>query len=276
MTQYEFITLRYRHDAMTGEFINIGVLLLSNDRFLGGRFCSRFTRMKQLFGSLQKSNHKHLMSYLQRHFDRVSGEVVDELVTMQQSITELAHRVLPPDDSAYQWSEIKRGLTADPEQELNHLYKRLVTHYENRGEKTRRSDDDVWSSFNSVFREKQITRHLIPKKLETPDYAYNFDHAFKNGAYHLYEPLAFDYEDASKIAEKAVRWRGRGDALSSAEDHKFWFLVGEVDGDSRRRAVEKALNVITAIRGDVEIVREQEKASFAEDLSAMIKRHEHD
>lgn len=194
MKTYEFLTLRYLHDAMTGEFINVGVVLRSEDGYLGAYFCPRFTRIKQLFGSLQRNNHKQLMGYLQRHFDKLAEETTDELSSMERSLESLAYGILPPDNSAYQWSEIKKGL------------------------------------------------------------------------YNIYEPLAFDYDDTSKIAEKAIRWNGRGNALANAAPHKFHFLVGDVEGDSRKRATEKALNLLNAIPSEVEIIREHEKESFADDF----------
>lgn len=274
MKIYKFLTLRYLHDAMTGEFINVGVVLLSDDRYLGAYFCPRFTRIKQLFGSLQKNNHKQLMGYLQRHFDKLSDEVTDELTSMERSLESLAHSILPPDNSAYQWSAVKNGLTINPEEELKHLAARLVTHYEKNSTTHRRSDDEVWSSFNQVFRERKITRHLKEIKLTTQDYDWTFQHSYQNGLHNIYEPLAFDYDDTSKIAEKAVRWSGRGNALSSAEPHKFHFLIGTVKKESHKRATEKALNLLNTIPGGIVIIREHEKESFAEELANTISMHE--
>lgn len=210
------------------------------------------------------------MGYLQRHFEKLSVEVADELTSMERSLESLAHGILPPDNSAYQWSGVKKGLTANPEEELKHLAARLVTHYEKNPKSHRRSDEEVWSSFNQVFREKKITRHLKETKLTTPNYDWTFQHSYKNGLYNIYEPLAFDYDDTSKIAEKAVRWSGRGNALSGAAPHKFYFLIGEAEGESRKRATEKALNLLNTIPGGVEIIREREKEAFAEKLASMI------
>ncbi|MCF6313529.1 MAG: DUF3037 domain-containing protein [Verrucomicrobiales bacterium] len=273
MKTYEFLTLRYLHDAMTGEFINVGVVLRSEDGYLGAYFCPRFTRIKQLFGSLQRNNHKQLIGYLQRHFDKLAEETADELSSMERSLESLAYGILPPDNSAYQWSEIKKGLTADPEEELTHLSARLVTHYEKNITSHRRSDEEVWSAFNKVLREKKIASYFKETQLKTDDYGWTFSHTYKNGLYNIYEPLAFDYDDTSKIAEKAIRWNGRGNALATAAPHKFHFLVGDVEGESRKRATEKALNLLNAIPGGVEIIREHEKESFADDLVGMIAMH---
>ena len=271
MKTYQYIILRYRHDAVTGEFANIGVVMLSEDRFLGARFCQKISRIKQFFANIQRTNFKQLMVYLQGKFDRISLEVADSI--FPNELLTVCHKILPPDDSAYQWSEIRQGLASSPEQEIDYLYDRLVAQYEIRNSHKRRNDDDIWNSFSKPLREHQVAKYLVPKRLETEDYRWNFNHTFKNGCYHLYEPLAFDYEEPSQIAEKAIRWQGRGYALQTAEKHQFWFLVGDVEGESRKRAVDKALNLLNAIPAKVEIIREHEKEEFAKTLADLVSIH---
>ena len=56
MKKYDYIILKYCHDSITGEFVNVGVVLLSEDRYLGALFSSRYTRIKQLFSVVEKEN----------------------------------------------------------------------------------------------------------------------------------------------------------------------------------------------------------------------------
>ncbi|MCX6872662.1 MAG: hypothetical protein NTW21_02485 [Verrucomicrobia bacterium] len=65
-------------------------------------------------------------------------------------------------------------------------------------------------------------------------------------------------------------------ALSdAAEAHKFWFLVGEPEGEKLKRATEKALNLLHKIGpGRVEIVREHEREAFSADLAAQVLQHD--
>lgn len=270
MKKYDYMTLKYCHDAITGEFVHVGVILFSEDRYLGAHFSARYTRIKQLFSSVETQNHKQLMGYLQRSFHKLSMEVVDQLSITQRSIEELAHSVLPPDDSAYQWSNVQSGLTLSPEDECQHLFNRLVCHYENKKEKSRRGDEEVWSSFNEVLRKKKLNIHLKEAKLITADYSYNFQKTYKNGKFHLLEALSFDLEEVSKITEKAVRWHGRASALEGADAHEFWFLIGDVEGEKRKYEVTKAQNILNKINAPKRFIYESDKQELTEQLQSLI------
>ncbi len=270
MKKYDYIILKYCHDSITGEFVNVGVILLSEDRYLGAHFNSRYTRIKQLFSAVEKENHRQLMGYLQRRFNTLGIEAEDQLPITQRSINELAHSVLPPDDSAYQWSNVESGFTLSPENECIHLFNRLVCHYENKKEKTRRGDDEVWSSFNEELRKKKLSVHLKEAKLVTSDYAYNFHKTYKNGKLHLLEALSFDLEEVSKITEKAVRWHGRASALQAAEPHEFWFLIGNVESEKRKREVAKALNILNKIDAPKRFIQESDKEALSDQLESLI------
>jgi len=264
------MTLKYCHDALTGEFVHVGVILFSEDKYLGAYFSPRYTRIKQLFSSVETDNHKQLMGYLNRAFQKLSIEVEDQLPITERTIQELAHSVLPPDDSAYQWSEVQSGLTLSPEDECHHLFNRFVCHYENKREKSRRGDEEVWSSFNEELRKKKLNIQLKEAKLITADYSYNFHKTYKNGNLHLLEALSFDLEEVSKITEKAVRWHGRASALKGAEPHEFWFLIGKVEGEKRKNEVIKAQNILNKIDAKKRFIYESEKEELSEQLQSII------
>lgn len=276
MKSFQFLTLRYLHDAITGEFANLGVVVYVPGEFLGARFNSRTTRLKAIFGQVEKSHLKSLLGYLSRHFQKLGNEIPNSLLDRHRSIEEIAKSVLPSDDSAVQWSSAHNGMTRNPEEELDHLFARLVTHYEDMGKPRHRTDQDVWRLFSATLRENRVLEKLTEKKLVTENFEHTFDHAWKNGVWNLYEPLAFDYEDNSGIQEKANKWLGRGVALNDAkEEHKFWFLIGEPETERLKRATEKALNLLHKIgSGKVEIVREDERVAFSENLAAQVKEHD--
>jgi hypothetical protein len=276
MKTFQFLTLRYLHDAITGEFVNLGVALYVPGEFLGARFNSRTARLRAIFGQVEKPHLKSLLGYIDRRFQSLAAEIPETLIERHPKLQELANSILPADDSAVQWSAVQGGLTRNPEEELERLFARLVTHYEDRADKRHRTDLDVWRVFSQPLREKRVLDKLTEKTLVAKDFEHTFEHAWKNGVWNLYEPLAFDYEDASGIQEKAGRWLGRGVALGdAAEDHKFWFLVGEPEDEKLKRATEKALNLLHKIGpGRVEIVREHEREAFSADLATQVLRHD--
>src|SRR5690606_2275015 len=70
-----------------------------------------------------------------------------------------------------------------------------------------------------------------------------FDHAWKNGDWHCYQPLSFDLASAESIREKAARWSGHMTGLSKSPEHiRPYFLVGPPERaalfDDYQRAIE--------------------------------------
>jgi hypothetical protein len=275
MKPFQFLTLRYLHDAITGEFANLGVVVYIPGEFLGARFNSRTGRLRAIFGQVEKPHLKSLLGYLDRKIQALAAEIPAILIERHGKLEDLVQSILPSDDSAVQWSPVQSGLTRNPGEELERLFARLVTHYEDRADKRHRTDQDVWRVFSQSLREKRVLDKFTEKTLVAKDFEHTFEHAWKNGVWNLYEPLAFDYEDASGIQEKAGRWLGRGVALGdAAEAHKFWFLVGEPEGEKLKRATEKALNLLRKIGpGKVEIVSEQECEAFSEHLADQLRVH---
>lgn len=276
MKPFQFLTLRYLHDAITGEFANLGVVIYVPGEFLGARFNSRTGRLRAIFGQVEKPHLKSLLGYMDRRFQSLAAEIPQTLIERHPNLQELANSVLPADDSAVQWSPVQNGLTRNPMEELDRLFARLVTYYEELGKSRHRTDQDVWRTFSAPLRERRVLEKLTEKKLVAKDFEHTFEHAWKNGVWNLFEPLAFDYEDSAGIQEKAGRWLGRGVALNDAsESHKFWFLVGEPETDKLKRATEKALNLLHKIGpGKVEIVREHEREAFSEELAAQLRAHD--
>ena len=128
---YGYLTLRYVHDVVTGEFANIGVVLFAPQQgFLKSRFLPAFDRLDAFF---LHTDHAHLLAitdHLKIRFSELSAELrnADEVLPITR-VKELAERVMPRDDSSIQWSEMSGGFSNDPGATLHHLFARLVEHY---------------------------------------------------------------------------------------------------------------------------------------------------
>jgi len=275
MKQFQYLTLRYVHDAVTGEFANVGVVVYSRGDFLGGRFNSRIGRLSAFFGHVEKFHLKSLLKHLERKVEALAQELNDPFGIKAGSLEEILQSLLPHDSSSLRWDTIRKGLTLDPSAELEKIYSRVVTQYDERPPTRHRSDGDVWKSFSSALKEKQVLEKLVPKEIKTKDLVLSFDHAWKNGVWNLLEPLALDFEDIDSILDKGNRWLGRGVALNESSDaHKFWFLVGDLEDPKHAKAAERALNLLRKIGPNkVEIIRESERDQFSERLAEEIRVH---
>lgn len=275
-TTYSYVTLRYVHDVVTGEFANVGVVLYAPDqRFLGARFSSSYERLNAIFLKIDHAHFRNLMRYLTNRFAELAEELRDSLeISPVTGIKELVRQVLPPDDSSLQWSEAGGGFNADPEATLQQLYSRLVEQYVKGSELLSRSDEDIAKPFKSRLESKCVARHVEEKRIEAKDYQYKFEFGWKNSIWHLYEPVSFDLVNPSSIVEKANTWLGRGTALNdSPEEFKIYFLLGEPKAPETRKAFENARHLLEKIPGKKKLIRESELEAFADEVAHEISEH---
>src|SRR2546425_776054 len=215
-TTYSTITLHYVHDVVTGEFVNIGVVLYAPEqRFLDARFTTSYERLNAAFLNIDHLHFRALMRYMANRFEELGGEVRDGLIP-PAGLSELVKQVLPPDDSSLQWSQPGGGFTDDPTKTLADLYKRFVERYVAGAEQVSRTDEEIAKPFRVKL--GKTAEKLSSKRIETEDYQYEFRFAWQNSVWHLYEPVSFDLLDPNSIREKAVRWYGRSAALQESPD----------------------------------------------------------
>jgi hypothetical protein len=274
-TPYSFSILRYVHDPITEEFINIGVVVFSKEaQYLNSRCTSQYGRISKMFAKIDGERFRQLTRYVVSEIQKVGAEIVKPL--SGYALEALLGRVLPPDDSAFQFSKPGHGLSHNLDETMNELFERFVQKYNASVEPVRRNDDDVWKD---VYREPLERRHvaakLIPKEITTPDFSYRFDHSWKNKLWHVYEPVSLDLVDAQSLADKANRWVGRATSLvDSAEPWKIHVLLGEPREPRMKTAYIKAQNILHKMPGEHEFVKEAEAESFAEMVASEMKHHE--
>lgn len=276
-TTYTFTILRYVHDIATGEFVNMGVALYAPEaKYVSAICCPRYGRLSKMFLDVNGDQLRSLMRFLQARFEEYSLKLNGELALQGQpkSIMEIAASILPPDDSSLQWSEPGGGVTENPSAALEQLYVRLVEKYEQRAQQPSRTDDEVWRGFKRELETKQVLARLQPKRIVAKDYEHEFDHAWKNGAWNLYQPVSFDLLDAESLLDKANRWLGRATILQeSQEKFKLHILLGEPRLEKLKPSYGKALNILNRMPVKKEFIREDEAPQFSKELAEEIQKH---
>jgi hypothetical protein len=274
-TNYSTIILRYVHDVVTGEFANIGVVLYAPDqRFLETRFTTSYERLNAIFLKIDHLHFRALMRYLANRFEELGAEIRADLhVPPVNALSEIVKKVLPPDDSSLQWSQQGGGMTDDLARVLGETYQRLVERFVAGATQVSRSDEEIVKPFKAKL--GRMVEKLSEKTIETKDYQYEFQFAWKNDIWHLYEPVSFDLVDPNSIREKANRWLGRGVALNDArEKFKIHFLLGEPRQEGTKEAFENALHLLQKIPGQKQLVRENEVEEFGERVMNDIISHD--
>lgn len=276
-TPYTFSVLRYIHDAVTQEFINIGVAVYSQQAgFLRAICTAHYSRVTHTFTKIDGNRFRQLTRYVQSEINAI-GETLPDMLPFEpvRTIDQLLNRVLPPDDSSIQFSNPPgAGLSTDLDKTLSELFDRYVERYAVRPGAARRDDEDVWRVFRAPLERRHVTTHLAPKRIMASSYDYEFERAWKNRIWHVYEPVSFDMMDAGSILEKANRWVGRATSLNdSSESFKIHMLLGEPQDERLRSAFEKAQNILNKMPGQKELVRETEADAFADELAREIGEH---
>ena len=276
-TAYTYTVLRYVHDTATGEFVNVGVALYARDvRYASAQCRSTYGRLSKTFPGMDGEAFKNLMRYIQSRLEEKGDGIRNELSLdgLPDSVMQIAHAVLPPDDSSLQWSPAGGGLTEDPSQTLEALFDRLVTRYDERQQQERRSDEEVWRKYKHSLETRHVLGHLQSKTISVQDDEVEFRYAWRNGLWHCLEPVSFDLSSADSIRDKAHRWLGQMSSVKDAsEKFKIYLLLGEPQSESLRPAFDRAISILGKLPVDKEIVREDHAVDFSTRFAHEIEAH---
>lgn len=277
-TPYTYSVLRYVHDTTTGEFVNVGVALYSREARYASALCrSTYGRLSKTFPGMDGDVFKSLMRHVQSRVEELGAGLESELAFagLPDSVLEIAHSVVPADDSSLQWSPAGSGLAENLSQTLESLFNRLVTRYDERPQQERRNDEEVWRKYRKSLESHQILKYLQPKKISVADDEVEFPHAWKNGVWHCLKPVSLDLSTEDSIREKAHRWLGQMMSVRDSEERfKIYLLLGEPQQEELRPAFEKAVSILHKLPVENEVVREGDIAIFSERFAREIQLHQ--
>ena len=279
MMPYAFSILRYVHDGVTNEFVNVGVAVYAGDSpFLKAKCTTHYGRITRMFDRIDGDRFKQMVRHIEEGVTAVGVRIRQRAMPFAEygtTIQALLKEVLPPDDSAIQFSEPGYGVSADLEGTLSQLYDRYVDRYAGEQELPSRSDDEVWRVFRTPLERREVLGRLGPKKIVAPNYEYEFRAAWKNEVWHLYEPVSLDLVEPTSLLDKANRWVGRAASLAeSPERFRIHLLLGEPQDQRLYGAFNKAINILGKMPGNPELVRESQANDFAAEVDRQIGVHE--
>ena len=262
---YSYTVLRYVHDVVSGEALNVGVVMHAPAAsFLKVRTRKTIGRLKHAFPDLDRATFADAMQAVDRGFSTVAKQAnMMALFDARTDARAHALKVLPDDDSALQWSQTGTGLTADPARAFERLYERYVARYDSAPAK-RRSDADVWQPIHDKFVERGINVPFEPRTVAGTRDQIVFEKAWKNGGWHACEPVSLDMASAERIMSKARRWRGHLAAVADGASERIdlHFLLGRPQNSSLMGAYETAKAVLAHAPFATEIVDEKDVNGF--------------
>lgn len=274
MIPYEFSVLRYSYDPLTQEFINVGIVLHSvTAGFLQAKLNTNYGRASRIFGKIDGTRYRFILRHLQDELDKLGSELTQGHLFISPASLEVSlSRILPLDDSSLRFDKGGAGISDDLAKACDRIYRRYVLG--NDVEQTEcKTREDVWRTFRKPLEQRLIATRLAPKRIVAKDYGYEFQHAWKNGVWNLYEPISFDLLEEHAIREKANKWLGRSLSLSeSSEAFKLTLLLGAPQSSRMRDAFQHAENILNKMPVNKEIVREHEAEAFASELESQLKK----
>jgi hypothetical protein len=273
---YSFSVLRYVHDPVTQEFINIGVVVFSPEvPYLRAICTTSYGRITSMFQRIDGARFRQISRYIQDQICAAESDYNSALpFETAPTIEYLLAKVLPRDDSAFQFSKAGVGLSADLDRTVHHLFHRHVEQYTASGDSPRRTDEDIWRVFREPLDRVLVTPRLKPKRIVAPSYEYEFERSWKNEVWHVYEPVSFDMVEAASMLDKANRWVGRATSLMDSPDpFRIHMLLGEPADDRLKATFVKAQNILNKMPGRKDFIRESEAEAFAQELSREVQSH---
>jgi hypothetical protein len=273
-TPYSYTILRYMHDPLIGEFINVGVALLAPEERYASAICrDTYRRLAKTFPTMNGEAFKNLMRFIRSRFAEVGDRLCTEFTFGESptSVLEIAHSILPADDSSLQWSPPGSGLTDNPSKTLEGLFQRMVMAHEEPPPKESRDDDAVWRTYKRDLESRHVLKHLRPKTISVQDDSMEFQYAFQNGVWHCLEPISFDLIAPDGIREKAHRYLGQILSVKDApERFKIYMLIGRPQDGALRQASEAGVRILRKAPVENEIYFEEQAAEFSARIAGEI------
>ena len=277
--QYSYSILRYYHDNATGEFVNVGVAIYSNEQnYFNVRLKTSTVRISETFPDINHSAFRILMKTIQKRFDELIKKYSFTLDFghTETKLDQVLKTITPIDDSALKWSIVSNGISSNFSNTLDNLYTRYVSKYEHKKTISRRSDTDVWRTFKKDLSDRSILDYFNEKTIESKSDEVKFPLAWKNGIWHCVEPLSFDLSAADSIKDKAHKCLGEITSITNdnSEAFKLYLLLSRPSESKLNEAFDRALAILEKIPGDKEIYLEDDKLSLINKLSQEIQAHE--
>jgi hypothetical protein len=275
------ISVRYVHDVRTGEFLNIGVVLMSpgND-FVGAQFITHWARVTGAFPDAEPVHLRRIVRAIMHACDAWLAATSQQLqLTRVNDIETFLRTVIEFDgDASIRFSPIISGVTANPKGTLDELFYLYAGRHAEPEPRQSREDADVWRSFIVKLAKPEIVLHLRPHVLSVPHYSLSFEHSWMNGQWNATQPLSLDMLDPNRIREKATQWTGRLMTVRpSTLDTNVCLLVGMPPPETPRLvriAADDALAILEDnLRGEAWVLTEDHEDELAEKMIADITAH---
>ncbi len=278
MKKYQYQIIRYMHDRVTNEFVNVGIVLYQPEsKFLKAKTITKYGRISSFFGEVNGSFLLKNLKQFEKEISAIHAQMNVEIGAIHSdglNLESVTFSVLPKDDSALYCTELKEGIDISGDAALTHIYNRLVGRYNKENPIKLQSDEDVWRKvYKEFFDSYDITPRLKPHSVQTENDTFDFERAWKNGSWHCFQTLNFNLKKDSIIKDKAYKWSAILDELDTTDESIHVYLLTTLPNNETGEFVEKKLSQ-THKNVVVSVVTETNIREVAKEIQKEVKAHE--
>jgi hypothetical protein len=279
MITIQYQILRYLPDRVSGEFVNLGIVAFDPLKgLLKSKFINKIGKISGFFPNINSRYLVKSVKTIQDELELFSARLHSEFSFRKiNSVDEITKSILPKDDSALIFSEIKKTLDISVDATVGDLFSRFVNVHlmEDDDEEVRR-DKEVWTKvYKKHFDEHGISGHLAAHRVKTSNDELEFDKTWKNGAWNCFETVSFNLTRPDAIKNKVYKWVGKLDELHSSSEKLHIYLLSvlphehpELDNFINKKIKEQATKNIK-----IDLVSENEIEIVARQIKKEIDKH---
>ena len=214
MTKFacQYALLRFRPFAETGEFANVGIVLLAPEaRFFGFRLLNRYGRITQFFKELDKKVYLNGRELFKEELERFAAQLRKLALDGRKTVpdvrlaVDLFAELVRHREAILQFDERRVVLADDPKAKLNALY----DYYVERNFVSKEYQERLLEvSIRKLLIRAQVAENYRQEKLGDEDFAVNFPFVRmdKGHADRVIKPLYLAQSDTTKIINHGGQW----------------------------------------------------------------------
>ena len=269
---YELALLQFRPNVTSEELLNVGVVALSpiTNQF-EYRITERYGRLKAAYPDLDGPAFRKLSRGISAQCRRLNRELVADRLRVfgEQSLVEMANRVVTEGSSNFAWSSVRFGACSDLKNRVHEVFHEYVGRMEEKDPRDRIDNTVLWSTVAEHPRVKAVLEAIDkPTPLETDNYSHTFRGSWMNGHLQVVEPISLDYVNSKEMLEQAVKWHGIVKVLENRNDFRLTALVTNRPDGLPGEKYDQAVELLSSIN----LVRAVIPASEAERFGALVEQ----
>ncbi len=277
MKTFQYQVLRYLPDRVSGEFINLGVVVYQpHDKELKALFYTKVNRIHAFFPSVNTRFIAKSMKAIDAYLKKINQEFNKPLFAEQPNeIGEITKQILPKDDSALFFTDTAKMMDVNADALLNGLYERVVLKHVHEADHDTLADKEVWKKYYKTYFDKyKLTEQLKAVSVKTKLDNWQFEHTCKNGALHCFETVSFDLSTDDYIRKKVYTWAGKVDELKTAKEEIHLYLLATLpEKKELQKFIREKLNKQQIGNATIEIVDTASADKTVKKVKKLMEEH---